>query len=223
MFKLMQGTYEDIALSNLDTNTLEPDQRTTERSTTRLMDTIAQSHIITPVSVARVGSKYVLVDGHGRVEAARRLGLTTIPSLVYKGVDAEIVLLRLNTATRRFTNANFLTAYVKAEDKTAVLNEMPTASREHIKTMARVLGHDELERVGLIGRQAPGVVGSMNRIASALVQYGLNGVSNKTILLWVMEHKAQRWVVEYCKTLKPSRAARLHKIVTQNLAPTQLR
>jgi len=51
--------------------------------------------LLQPVIVRRVGDHYVLVAGHRRTEAARKLGWETIPAIVREGVEDEPYVLTL--------------------------------------------------------------------------------------------------------------------------------
>src|SRR5213596_1424797 len=137
---LRTGVFQYLSVDALDCNTIEHRTRITPKSIKRLVTTISRSQIMTPIIVVSLNGTYIVIDGHRRVEVARILGLTQVPVVVYKGLDSEIELLRMHNSTQRFNGANYLTSYVMAADKKAVLRMIPKHSAEHIKIFAQTLG-----------------------------------------------------------------------------------
>ena len=73
---------KSIALSRIDPNPLQPRRRQDETSLAELTESIRVHDLQNPINVCQVGDRYVIVSGHMRYEACRRLGRTEIPALI---------------------------------------------------------------------------------------------------------------------------------------------
>ena len=73
---------KSIALSRIDPNPLQPRRRQDEAAVAELTESIRAHDLQNPINVCQVGDRYVIVSGHLRYEACRRLGRTEIPALV---------------------------------------------------------------------------------------------------------------------------------------------
>ena len=76
---------EEIDLFKIDPNPNNPrgiDIETKDKKLALLKDSIRQFGILVPLVVARIGSRYRLLDGERRLVAAQALGLKTVPAYV---------------------------------------------------------------------------------------------------------------------------------------------
>ncbi|HEX2170980.1 MAG TPA: ParB/RepB/Spo0J family partition protein [Dehalococcoidia bacterium] len=73
---------KSIALDRIDPNPLQPRRRYDEAALAELTESIRAHDLQNPINVYRVGDRYVIVSGHRRFEACRRLGRSEIPALV---------------------------------------------------------------------------------------------------------------------------------------------
>lgn len=71
-----------IALNRIDPNPLQPRRRTDEGAVAELTESIRTHDLQNPINVCLVGDRYIIVSGHMRFEACRRLGRTEIPAIV---------------------------------------------------------------------------------------------------------------------------------------------
>lgn len=71
-----------IALDRIDPNPLQPRQRHDEAALAELTESIRVHDLQNPINVCRVGDRYVIVSGHRRYEACRRLGRAEIPAII---------------------------------------------------------------------------------------------------------------------------------------------
>jgi ParB family chromosome partitioning protein len=80
-----------------------------------LMDSIRRYGLLNPITV---NSKYVLIAGHRRLEAARRLGWRTINAIVVETTDkiSELEIeIEENTQRSDFTDQELMAAYARLE------------------------------------------------------------------------------------------------------------
>jgi ParB-like chromosome segregation protein Spo0J len=113
MMKPRQQELRDVPLALLDDNPLYPTERleadpdqpddgdTPVGSLKELEETIRQSRIIDPLTVAPAGDRFVLLDGHRRLRVARTLGLDSVQCLVVpveSGEDVGILFVRVQAA-----------------------------------------------------------------------------------------------------------------------------
>jgi len=72
-----------------------------------LINSVRESGILSPIIVRPKGEKYEILSGHNRVEAAKSVGLTTVPAIVREGVnddDARLIVTVTNLIQRSFTD-----------------------------------------------------------------------------------------------------------------------
>lgn len=109
-----------IEINKLKTNKLQPKNRTTKRSLQGLKNNIARfkSGNADPIKVSRlIKGKYVIFDGHRRVEIMKSLGYDKIPALVYNGefsgIDEITGFLMFNKDNRKLNAIDYLEAFLK--------------------------------------------------------------------------------------------------------------
>lgn len=79
---------KSIALNRIDPNPLQPRRRHDEAALVELAESIRVHDLQNPINVCRVGDRYVIVSGHRRFEACRRLGRADIPAII-RAIDDE--------------------------------------------------------------------------------------------------------------------------------------
>lgn len=94
---LEAGTTADslIELSRIVPNKNQPRKNFDEEELEELTDSIRQNGVLQPILVRQRGSKYEIVAGERRYQAAKRAGLDEIPALVREVSDEEIFKLAL--------------------------------------------------------------------------------------------------------------------------------
>lgn len=84
-----------IAISKIETNPNQPRKEFDEAGLEELADSIKANGVLQPILVRPVGSKYEIVAGERRFQAAKRAGLKEIPCVVREVSDAEVFQLAL--------------------------------------------------------------------------------------------------------------------------------
>ena len=72
----------ELSLGDIDPNRDQPRKRFDEEPLRALADSIRHSGVLSPILVARSGSRYTIIAGERRWRAARLAGLATIPAIV---------------------------------------------------------------------------------------------------------------------------------------------
>ena len=78
-----------LPLGNIDPNRDQPRKRFDDEPLRALADSIRSSGVISPILVARNGSRYSIIAGERRWRAARLAGLETIPAIVREWDDVK--------------------------------------------------------------------------------------------------------------------------------------
>jgi ParB family transcriptional regulator, chromosome partitioning protein len=82
-------------LGLLDQNPYQPRQGWSEEELAELTESVRVHGILQPLAARRRGDRYELIAGSRRLEAARRLGLATVPVVVRQVTDREMLELAL--------------------------------------------------------------------------------------------------------------------------------
>ncbi len=86
----------ELPLSVIDSNPYQPRAEISAESLKSLVESIRQHGVVEPVLVRPVkGDRYQLVAGQRRLEAARHVGLATIPAVVQDLTDEQVLVLSL--------------------------------------------------------------------------------------------------------------------------------
>lgn len=90
------GSVRDIRLDHIRPNPYQPRHTTDEAKIIELAESIRENGILQPVLVRRVGvDVYELIAGHRRAYAAQELGLFTIPAIIKRCSDQEMLEIAL--------------------------------------------------------------------------------------------------------------------------------
>ncbi|MBR3796262.1 MAG: ParB/RepB/Spo0J family partition protein [Clostridia bacterium] len=76
------GAVIDLPLGEIDPNRSQPRKNFDNEALTALADSIRHSGVLSPILVAREGSRYTIIAGERRWRAARIAGIETIPAIV---------------------------------------------------------------------------------------------------------------------------------------------
>jgi ParB family chromosome partitioning protein len=85
----------DVAIDLVDANPFQPRKRFDDIRLKELADSIRADGILQPVVVRRKGTKYELIMGERRLQAARLAGVATIPVVVRDVRDADALRLAI--------------------------------------------------------------------------------------------------------------------------------
>jgi ParB family chromosome partitioning protein len=101
-----------------------------------LKSSIAQTGLVQPITVRRIGEQYELIDGHRRVEAYRQLGKGNIPALIKETdeKDAQVMSVVANLQRSNLSNIERAMAFEK------ILSAGVFASK---KELSKAIGKDD--------------------------------------------------------------------------------
>ncbi|MBR5225407.1 MAG: ParB/RepB/Spo0J family partition protein [Clostridia bacterium] len=83
------GAVIDLPLGDIDPNRNQPRKNFDSEALTALADSIRHSGVLSPILVAREGSRYTIIAGERRWRAARIAGVETIPAIVREWDDIK--------------------------------------------------------------------------------------------------------------------------------------
>lgn len=84
-----------IPIDQIDPNPHQPRHQLQESDISELKTSIEQKGILQPLLVAPNGDRFILIAGYRRLTAAQRAGLETVPCIVRKMTEAEMLQLAL--------------------------------------------------------------------------------------------------------------------------------
>lgn len=146
-----------IALNRIDPNPLQPRRRTDESAVAELTESIRAHDLQNPINVCLVGDRYVIVSGHMRYEACRRLGRTEIPAVVRTITDEADGLVKALIENVQRTDLDPL-------DEARSYRELMTLREWSLREVARQVGKSPAHvqgRVSLLNDEA--VVAAVER------------------------------------------------------------
>jgi len=91
----VQGGVSGIKLLDIEPNPNQPRREFDAESMSQLEDSIRQNGVITPITVRKDGSHYIIIAGERRWRAARAAGLSEIPAYVMDIKEDEAYQLAL--------------------------------------------------------------------------------------------------------------------------------
>lgn len=83
------GAVVELPLGDIDPNRNQPRKNFDNEALTALADSIRHSGVLSPILVAREGSRYTIIAGERRWRAARIAGAQTIPAIVREWDDIK--------------------------------------------------------------------------------------------------------------------------------------
>jgi ParB family chromosome partitioning protein len=110
-----------------------------------LINSVRESGVLTPIIVRPQGKKYEILSGHNRVEAAKKVGLQTVPAIVREDLsddDARLIVTVTNLIQRSFSDLSH-------SERAAALSEHYEAIKNQgkrtdiLNSISTLLGEDE--------------------------------------------------------------------------------
>jgi hypothetical protein len=177
----------------------QPSSRQDPRRRSKVMKKLEEDRIQAPIPV---NESYVILDGHGRWDAMKRLGATHVWVAVVE--DRKDVSSRV-AAIKDFAALN-TSSTVSPHDHWCQYAETPTSLRPrildsiaHVKTrndivkLYSIMPQTEADELGKTSNKSPDIVNYVRRAKSVLEREELNTLSELQIF---------RWILKYPKTTK---------------------
>ncbi len=160
-----------LPLDRIDPNPYQPRTRPLADADAAELDASLRAHgILQPIAVRPVGDRYQIVDGEQRWRAARRVGLTTVPSVERQVSDEDMELLALlaNTQRNDLAPLDEARAYKRLMvQRRLSLREMAGVvhkSHEHVAQRLRLLDNPDITAAVDDGWFTPTVALSVDRV-----------------------------------------------------------
>ena len=179
---------------------LVPEERVTsvldEEILAELEESIKQHGILQPLQVAEVDGKYVLIDGLHRLSIAKKLGMKTVPCIVKKMKEDELLIANLIMNRQRGKS--------NPAQEAMVLKKLIDDYKYSINSAAQLLGMSRAtaEKYYQIATQcSPKVLDALgDGLISVGCAYWLSFVEDKSKQSEILEY-AIRWgyTVDQCK------------------------
>lgn len=89
-----------------------------------MIESVKEYGIITPLIVRKIGSKYIILSGHNRINAAQAAGLENVPCIILSDLtdeEAELIVSETNLRQRSFSDLSYSErAYCLADHYNAI-------------------------------------------------------------------------------------------------------
>ena len=162
--KHLQNALRHIPIADINPNPYQPRTTWDQRELGDLADSIRTNGVIQPVLVRAAGSAYEVIAGERRLRAAQQAGLDTIPALLRKATDDEMLELALvenvhrtdlNPIERALAYRNFITTFSLTqaqaaqrlgEDRSVIANyirllDLPSEIKQMLIDRKLTMGH----------------------------------------------------------------------------------
>lgn len=163
---------QKVALSALEQANYNPKNRIKQRYLTRLIRSIENVGLVYPILIDEKSN--VIIDGHRRYAACKKLGWDEIPCLISSGEEADTMYAEVNATQRGLSGNDLIQVYLKNPKavtdvtRAKMLKAENTLGRKTLVEIAkRGLSYatfSEAERVArLIGVDSPEYVANITR------------------------------------------------------------
>lgn len=199
-----------IDLSIIDDNDIQPDKRDAAAVRKDLLESIKKTRVIVPPIVRRKSSgRYTVMDGHGRVAAAKKQGLTQLQCLVIELSPTEyaIAFHWLNNFTQPMTGIQRTNSYAKLPDskKSVALGAMRKYQAKQIADAETILGREVVTELALDGHALSSIGKCVRAVLSWCENRGFRKPTPLRIAKWIIDHKASRLIDTAARKGKPAR------------------
>lgn len=161
-----------------------------------LIDSISKNGIFTPVIIRKIDeNQYEMISGHRRMYAAKKCGLTTLPSIIkdYSDDDATIAMVDANIQRENI---------LPSEKGFALRMKMDAMNRKGTNNDGTgCLTRDAIgEEMGMSGKSVQNYI-SLTRLIPGLLEMIDNGEIGLTpaFSMTQLEHKIQKYMYDYIK------------------------
>lgn len=189
---------QKIDIDSLRENPVQPKGRITETAIKGLVETILDSNFIAPIVVC--GN--IIVDGHRRWMAAKKIGRERFPEIDCIYVDSKLAtptvwFIWLNRSTRNVGGADWFSVWAHSTGaavgtRTGSLKKMPSKTQSEITDMVAIFGLTRAIELGREGKQSPNASKYIRKAFNALREFKfVEGTDPQLTRVgeWVLHHK----------------------------------
>lgn len=212
-----------VDVDSLETNTVQPKDRISPKKLERLKFVLKSRGMCKPISIARLGKRLIVIDGHRTLEAWRSLGHATIECCVTdvrSEQDAQALFAEMNSCTRQMASRAYLEQWANATDGDSQLRAMgPRAVT--VRKFIKVFGDTAARHYGKRGDVDPSVASRAELAARTIGLYSPPPPVAK-VGHWMIKHRAMVDVLWLCKYGTPTQLRRMNAAIVKNV-PLALR
>jgi hypothetical protein len=208
---------ENVRIRDLDTNAVQPTARTASKGLGALKASLSRYGIMRPITVARVGKKLIVIDGHRTAAAWAELGHDTIPCCITDAkstVEAEAAFAHMNVATSKMAGRSYLEQWARATDGNAHLLAIGTKAT-YIRALIKIVGAPAAKAYGLRGNVDPSIVNVVGLLQRTITCYR-TAPSAEKICHWLILHRASVQARFVCAAGSATDVRRFAKAIDDN-------
>lgn len=185
--KSKEQTVVQIPVKDIVPNPYQPRKRFDEDKLSELSQSIGENGILQPLTVRKIKNTYELVAGERRLRAAKMLGLSSVPCIVYDFDDTQSAVFAVLENLQR-KDLNF---FEEAEGIALLINSMGLTQDEVAKRLGRSQSAvaNKLRLLKLCERQKEIIIeaGLTERHARALLKIDSNELRDRTLSYVVLK------------------------------------
>lgn len=185
--KSKEQTVVQIPVKDIVPNPYQPRKRFDEDKLSELSQSIGENGILQPLTVRKIKNTYELVAGERRLRAAKMLGLSSVPCIVYDFDDTQSAVFAVLENLQR-KDLNF---FEEAEGIALLINSMGLTQEEVAKRLGRSQSAvaNKLRLLKLCERQKEIIIeaGLTERHARALLKIDSNELRDRTLSYVVLK------------------------------------
>lgn len=172
--KMKKQDYKMIPLSDIVPDENQPRKNFAPEKLKTLSDSVKKYGIMTPLSVEKVGVKYILVDGERRFKVATQLKLKEVPAIVLEastGIDRLVQQFHIQEQHENWTAAEKASVVYRLREELDVpleqISEMLGLSKTTYnlyKSYSYIINKKEFERNNIGLEWAAGITAIKNQV-----------------------------------------------------------
>jgi ParB family chromosome partitioning protein len=137
----------DIAIKNIFTAKQNPRSAYDEEKLKELVESIRERGILQPLVCREKDGQYELIAGHRRFEAAKILGLETVPVIIRDTLDGDIQFDQVieNLQREDLSSEDKFQAFKKMRDQGLKISEISKKTGVNTTVISTILGLEELD------------------------------------------------------------------------------
>lgn len=185
--KSNEQTVKQIPIKDIVPNPYQPRKTFDETQLLELSQSISENGILQPLTVRKVRSGYELVAGERRLRAAKMLGFSAVPCIVYDFDDTQSAVFAVLENLQR-KDLNF---FEEAEGISMLINTLGLTQEEVAKRLGRSQSAiaNKLRILKICDRQKEIIIGAglTERHARALLKIDSTELRDKTLAYVVLK------------------------------------
>ena len=199
---------EWVEISQCVPNEYQAAKRTSDQAIKKLRADIEKNGIQTPPKLMRLGAgRFVIVDGHRRIAAARELGLTKIQATIFDGspLEASLGFIAHASVTRKVSGSEIFYAFALARQKKfkalqrSIFDSISGFEIKHAR-FEKCFGKKRTMEIGLTAEYSVAHIDLVDDLLNFLSQSDMRMPKSRKVATkraigeWCIKHKVQAWL-----------------------------